>query len=104
MRRGELIGNLILFSPIILFTIVSIASSLVIQAPIAYYFLSLGLLMIGFVSLLKAKLPNFKNKQYITFGTKGITTTNSFFYYIGATSTGIGTILSFGLLFWVSIQ
>jgi hypothetical protein len=101
MRRGELIGNLILFSPMFLFMIVSISASFVMQAPKEYYYLSLGLLLIGFMLLLKAKMPHFKNKRYITFGTKGMTTTNSLFYYLGAIFSGIGTILALGLLFWV---
>lgn len=104
MRKGEVFGNLLLFSPLILFTIVSISSSIVVQAPKVYYFLSLGLLLIGFLLLLKAKLPNIRNKQYITFGTKGMSVSNSLFYYIGATSAGIGAILSFGLLFWILIK
>ena len=84
-----------------LFMIVSISASFVVQAPKEYYYLSLGLLLIGFMLLLKAKMPHFKNKRYITFGTKGMTTTNSLFYYLGAIFSGIGTILALGLLFWV---
>ena len=100
MRRGELIGNLILFSPLVLFTIVSISASLVVQAPKVYYFLALGFLLFGFLALLKAKLPHLRNKQYVTFGTEGMTLTNCIFYYCGGISAGIGTLLSLGLLFW----
>jgi hypothetical protein len=104
VRRGEVIGNLILFSPLVLFTIVSIFAILVIQALKAYYYLALGLLLIGFFALFKAKLPHFRKKEYLTFGTKGMTLSNSIFYYLGAISTGIGAILSNGLLYWALIE
>jgi uncharacterized membrane protein len=103
LRRGELIGNLILFSPLILFTIVSISASIVVQAPKVFYFLALGLLLIGFLALFKAKWSHFRNGEYITFGTKGMTLSNSIFYYFGAISAGIGALLSFSFLFWTSI-
>lgn len=103
MRRGELIGNLIVFSPLVLFTIVSITASLVVQSLKIYYYLALGLLLIGFLALFKAKLPHFRNKQYVTFGTKGTTLSNCIIYYLGAISAGIGTLLSFALLFWTLI-
>ncbi len=103
LRRGELIGNLILFSPLILFTIVSISVSIVVQAPKVFYFFALGLLLIGFLALFKAKWPHFRKGEYITFGTKGMTLSNSIFYYFGAISAGIGALLSFGLLFWTLI-
>lgn len=104
MRRGELFANLILFSPLILILIISISTGIVIQAPKGYFFLSIALLLIGFLCLLKSKIPNFKNKKYITFGTNGMTTTNSIFYYFGGIAAGVGAILSFGLLFWVLIK
>jgi hypothetical protein len=72
----------------------------VVQAPKVYYFFALGLLMIGFLALFKAKWPHFRNREYITFGTKGMTLSNSIFYYFGVISAGIGALLSFGLLFW----
>lgn len=104
MRGGELIGILILFSPLILFTIVSIFANLVVQAPKAYYYLALGLLLIGFFALFKAKLPHFRKKEYLAFGTKEITLSNSIFYYFGAISAGIGAFLSIGLLHWTLIE
>lgn len=55
MRQGKIISNLILFCPLFLFTVVSLSESLVMQALKEFYYLSLGLLLIGFISLLKAK-------------------------------------------------
>jgi hypothetical protein len=104
VRRGELIGNLILFSSLVLFTTVSIFVSLVIQAPKLYYYLALGLLLIGFFALFKAMLPHFRKKEYLTFGTKRMTLSNSIFYYFGAISAGIGAFLSIGLLYWTLIE
>ena len=104
MRRKELIGNLILFSPMILFVIASVSSSFVWQAPKGYYFLSIVMLMLGFTLIFKAKLAHFKNKRYITFGTKGMTKSDTKFYLAGIFFAGIGTFLTLGLLFITLIK
>lgn len=104
MRKGELIGNLILFSPLIIFSIASLSASLVIQSPKVYYYLSLILLLLGLIVLLKAKLPHFKKKRFITFGTKGMTRSNCIIYYIGGIFAGIGTILFLGLFLFALIK
>ena len=101
MRRGELIGNLILLLPAFLLVVVSTSASLVMQAPRVYYYVSLGLLLSGFLLLLKAKMPHFRNRQYVTFGTKGMSTENKVFYLFGAVLVCFGTFISFGLLFGV---
>lgn len=101
MRRGELTANLLFLSPFLVFTTMIVSSGIVQQRPETYYCLSLCLLIVGFLFLLKAKIPNFRKMQYITFGTKGMTAANRLCYHLGAISAGIGVFLSFGLLFLV---
>ena len=101
MRRGERIANLVFLWPVLLFTTVSLSASLVAHAPKGYYFLSMGLLLAGFALLLTAKLPHFRSKRHITFGTKGMTAANRFFYYSGGIFTAIGALVTLGLLAFV---
>jgi hypothetical protein len=104
MRRREVIGNLIIFSPLLLFIIASLSASFVWQSPKGYFYLSMVLLMSGFILILKAKIPHFKDGRFITFGTKGMTKSNIKFYLSGVFLAGIGTIMTLGLLFIVLIK
>ena len=102
MRRGELILNIgppvIAVTALVVFIIVSSAT----KAPSTYSFVSTGLIVLGFLLFLKAKLSIIRKGRLISRGFRHMSAINRLLYCCGYLLMMLGVLFLFGA--WIGLQ